>query len=291
MKKFLFVVIALTFFIFDIASASASAFFNITTDTSKTRSKKKQQTVKQKEIYPSLLGMAFNINELTDDKSFKKNPAQGWLSLMTKVRNFELEKSEAITRMNEFINSLKVYLANKDVANISEEQWVFPVKGYTSSVIGGRGGSGYVVSNFDFFDLNTGGHPAHDIFINDGNQDNLDDATDKPVEILSMTGGIVVETRKNWTPEMSDIKGGNIVYVYDANSNGFFYYAHLQDVHVNVGDIVYPATVLGTMGRTGRNAYPSRSPTHLHIMYVKAYDGDLRPVNVYSYLLSAKTVE
>jgi murein DD-endopeptidase MepM/ murein hydrolase activator NlpD len=290
MKKFLFVVIALSFFIFDIASASASAF-NITTDTSKTRSKKKQQTVKQKEIYPSLLGMAFNINELTDDKSFKKNPAQGWLSLMTKVRNFELEKSEAITRMNEFINSLKVYLANKDVANITEEQWVFPVKGYTSSAIGGRGGSGYVVSNFDFFDLNTGGHPAHDIFINDGNQDNLDDATDKPVEILSMTGGIVVETRKNWTPEMSDIKGGNIVYVYDANSNGFFYYAHLQDVHVNVGDIVYPATVLGTMGRTGRNAYPSRSPTHLHIMYVKAYDGDLRPVNVYSYLLSAKTVE
>jgi murein DD-endopeptidase MepM/ murein hydrolase activator NlpD len=288
MKKFLFVVIALSFFIF--ASVSASAF-NITTDTSKTRSKKKQQTVKQKEIYPSLLGMAFNINELTDDKSFKKNPAQGWLSLMTKVRNFELEKSEAITRMNEFINSLKVYLANKDVANISEEQWVFPVKGYTSSAIGGRGGSGYVVSNFDFFDLNTGGHPAHDIFINDGNQDNLDDATDKPVEILSMTGGIVVETRKNWTPEMSDIKGGNIVYVYDANSNGFFYYAHLQDVHVNVGDIVYPATVLGTMGRTGRNAYPSRSPTHLHIMYVKAYDGDLRPVNVYSYLLSAKTVE
>jgi murein DD-endopeptidase MepM/ murein hydrolase activator NlpD len=292
MKKFLFVVIALSFFIFDIASASALASaFNITTDTSKTRSKKKQQTVKQKEIYPSLLGMAFNINELTDDKSFKKNPAQGWLSLMTKVRNFELEKSEAITRMNEFINSLKVYLANKDVANITEEQWVFPVKGYTSSAIGGRGGSGYVVSNFDFFDLNTGGHPAHDIFINDGNQDNLDDATDKPVEILSMTGGIVVETRKNWTPEMSDIKGGNIVYVYDANSNGFFYYAHLQDVHVNVGDIVYPATVLGTMGRTGRNAYPSRSPTHLHIMYVKAYDGDLRPVNVYSYLLSAKTVE
>jgi murein DD-endopeptidase MepM/ murein hydrolase activator NlpD len=267
-----------------------SSFGTNNSDTAKIRNKK-VQIIKQKEIFPSLLALSFNINELADDKSFKKNPAQGWLSLMTKVRNFEVEKSEAITRMNEFINALKVYLANKDVANISEEQWVFPVKGYSSSAIGGRGGSGYVISNFDFFDLNTGGHPAHDIFINDGNQDNLDDATDKPVEILSMTGGIVVETRKNWTPEMSDIKGGNIVYVYDANSNGFFYYAHLQDVHVNVGDIVYPAAVLGTMGRTGRNAYPSRSPTHLHLMYVKAYDGDLRPVNVYSYLLSAKTVE
>ncbi|HEX2788723.1 MAG TPA: M23 family metallopeptidase [Ignavibacteria bacterium] len=286
MKIFLLSVLILFLVVCDAASA-----FNITTDTSKTRSKKKQQTVKQKEIYPSLLALAFNINELSEDKSFIKNPAQSWTPLMTKVRNFELEKSEAISQMNLFINELKTFLANKDVVNISEEQWVFPVKGYTASSIGGRGGNGYVVSNFDFFDLNTGGHPAHDIFINDGNQDNLDDATGMPVEILSMTGGIVVETRKNWTPEMTDIKGGNIVYVYDAHSNGFFYYAHLDVVNVNVGDIVYPATVLGTMGRTGKNAYPSRSPTHLHIMYVKSYDGDLRPVNLYSHLLNAKVVE
>lgn len=284
MRKFLTIVFVICFF-FPIIS-----FGSDNSDTVKIRNKKIQQ-LKQKEIYPSLLALAFNINELSEDKSFIKNPAQSWTPLMTKVRNFELEKSEAISQMNSFINELKSFLASKDVASISEEQWVFPVRGYTASSIGGRGGNGYVVSNFDFFDLNTGGHPAHDIFINDSNQDNLDDATGMPVEILSMTGGIVVETRKNWTPEMTDIKGGNIVYVYDAYSNGLFYYAHLDVVNVNVGDIVYPATVLGTMGRTGKNAYPSRSPTHLHIMYVKSYDGDLRPVNLYSSLLNARVME
>lgn len=260
-------------------------------DTSKIRNKK---VIKQKEIYASLLALAFNINELPDDKSLvKKNPAGSWLPLMTKVRSFEIEIPDAIAQMNSFINELRTYLSAEraDVMNITEEQWVFPVRGYSSSAIGGRNGSGYVISNFDFFDNNTGGHPAHDIFIADSDQDNIDDITGKPVEILSMTGGIVIETRKNWTPDMADIKGGNIVYVYDANSNGFFYYAHLNEVAVNVGDIVYPSTVLGTMGRTGRNAYPSRSPTHLHLMYVKSYDGDLRPFNIYSALLNAKVVE
>jgi murein DD-endopeptidase MepM/ murein hydrolase activator NlpD len=104
-----------------------------------------------------------------------------------------------------------------------------------------------------------------------------------------MSGGVVVETRKNWTPEMMDIKGGNIVYVYDNYSDGLFYYAHMNKVYVNVGDFVLPGTVLGIMGRTGKNAYPSRSPTHLHIMYVKNNKGDLRPVNLYDELCKVKS--
>jgi murein DD-endopeptidase MepM/ murein hydrolase activator NlpD len=281
MRNFLFALVISLFFAGSTVQAAA--------DTSKI--KKKKQIVKLKEIYPALVALSFNIDELPDDKSFIKNPAQNWLSLMTKVRNFEVEKPEAITRMGAFVNELKIFLANKDVANITEDQWVFPVKGYTPSAIGGRGGSGYVISDFDFFDLNTGGHPAHDIFINDSDQDNIDDVTGKPVEIVSMTGGIVVETRKNWTPEMTDIKGGNIVYIYDAYSNGFFYYAHLNEVAVNIGDIVYPSTVLGTMGRTGKNAYPRRSPTHLHIMCVRSNDGDLQPFNLYSSLLNSKVID
>ena len=105
-----------------------------------------------------------------------------------------------------------------------------------------------------------------------------------------MRGGIVVETRKNLTTDMMYIKGGNIVYVYDDFTEGFFYYAHLNKVFVNVGDLVEPGTVLGTMGRTGKNAYPSRSPTHLHVMYVKSNEGDLIPINIYDDLINAELI-
>lgn len=214
---------------------------------------------------------------------------------MTSVREGNLPKQTAIDSLNKFTNELWDYMNEQikrgKTEKYSDAEWVFPVKGYTSAAIGGFGGSGYIATGFDFFDKNSGGHPAHDIFINDGNQDCLDDATNTPVEILSMSGGVVVETRKNWTTDMMDIKGGNIVYVYDNFTNGFFYYAHFKEVYVNVGDIVKPGTSLGIMGRTGKNAYPSRSPTHLHLMYVRSYDGDLRPENIYNDLIKVMTIE
>jgi|GEM_PF-3954739 len=33
-------------------------------------------------------------------------------------------------------------------------------------------------------------------------------------------------------------------------------------VSVNIGDIVMPGSILGTLGRTGRNAYPKNSFTY-----------------------------
>ncbi|MBK8982128.1 MAG: hypothetical protein IPM38_07350 [Ignavibacteria bacterium] len=64
----------------------------------------------------------------------------------------------------------------------------------------------------------------------------------------------------------------------------------MKNVYVDVGDYVSPGKPIGTMGRTGKNAYPSRSPTHLHIMYVRSYDGELLPENIYSDLLNAKII-
>ena len=209
-------------------------------------------------------------------------------------RDGVLLKKEAIDSMYIWTNQMWDYLdaliKKKKAKMYSDKDWVFPVKGYGPSAIGGRNGSGYVTSGFDFFEINSGGHPAHDIFIADGDQNSIDDNTGQPVELLSMSGGMVVETRTNWTPEMSDIRGGNIVYIYDNFTNGLFYYAHLKDVHVKVGDLVKPGTSLGTMGRTGKNAYPSRSPTHLHIMYVRSFDGDLRAENLYQDLIRVKTI-
>lgn len=252
-----------------------------------------------KKVNVSIALVKIKINELKPDEKFyavtESKVAYRWLPIISSVREGTMTRQQAVDSINVFSNELWDYMElnikAKKVKKYSDKEWAFPVKGYGPGAIGGRNGSGYVPAGFDFFDKTSGGHPAHDIFINDGNQDCIDDNTNAPVEILSMSGGIVIETRKNWTTDMMDIKGGNIVYVYDNFSNGFFYYAHLKEVYVNVGDMVEPGTSLGTMGRTGKNAYPSRSPTHLHIMYVRSFDGDMRPENIYNDLLNAKITE
>jgi murein DD-endopeptidase MepM/ murein hydrolase activator NlpD len=246
---------------------------------------------KKKKLKISLEKLAQKVQDINDDEEFLPTPAKGWYAIMRQVRDKKLSRKHAVDSMRNFIEDLNLYLIKNNPKVYKDNEWVFPVKGYTSSAIGGSNGSGFVVSDFDFYDGSTGGHPAHDIFIADRNQDCIDDNTNKPVKILSMSGGIVVETRKNWTSDMMDIKGGNIVYVYDNYTDGLFYYAHLKDVDVNVGDFVYPGMVLGTMGRTGKNAFPSRSPTHLHLMYVKNLDGDILPSNIYNDLIKAKIVK
>lgn len=259
---------------------------------------KKPKKPKKKKVNVSLTSVALKLNDLKADDAFyevKTNIVERWLPLLMSVREARISKQDAIDSMKDFTNNLWDFMESRVKANkikkYSDNEWVFPVKGYTPGAIGGYGGSGYVPTGFDFFEQNSGGHPAHDIFIDDDNQDCLDDDTGEPVEILSMSGGIVVEIRKNWDPTMMDIKGGNIVYVYDNFTNGLFYYAHMKNVNVSVGNFVKPGTSLGTMGRTGKNAYPSRSPTHLHIMYVRTFDGDLRPENIYNDLLKAKLID
>jgi murein DD-endopeptidase MepM/ murein hydrolase activator NlpD len=246
---------------------------------------------KRKKIEANLDAINASMQSLFFEKGTSYNPTKSWMSLMRQVRDAKLQRKQAVDSMGRLTDELYMYMYLKNKEPVDKSEWVFPVRGYNWSAIGGVQGSGYVVADFDFFDNNSGGHPAHDIFINDKNQDAIDDNTNKPVEILSMSGGVVVETRKNWTPEMMDIKGGNIVYVYDNFSDGLFYYAHMNKVYVNVGDFVLPGTVLGIMGRTGKNAYPLRSPTHLHLMYVKNHNGDLTPVNMYDELAKVKSIK
>ncbi len=260
--------------------------------TDKSPKKKSAVKKKKKTISASINSIVLKINSLDADEEFyssHEKVAMRWMPIMKEVRDKKLGRSAAMDSMNRFTNQLwdvmEAKVKSGKLKKYKDSEWVFPVKGYSASAIGGVNGSGYVPGNFDFFDGSTGGHPAHDIFIRDSDQDGIDDATGKHVEIVSMSGGVVVETRKNWTTEMMDIKGGNIVYVYDNFTNGLFYYAHLKDVYVNVGDLVKPGTVLGTMGRTGKNAYPKRSPTHLHIMYVRSFDGELIPEDIYQDLL------
>jgi len=163
----------------------------------------------------------------------------------------------------------------------SEDRLTFPLRGYGPTAIGGKDGSGYQPKGYDFFDGNRHkGHPAHDIFIRDKNQDSLDDGTGKPVEAISVCSGMVVSVNLNWEPS-SPIRGGNYTWIYDPIKSRYYYYAHLNEIFVKVGDIVSRDDKLGTVGRTGVKAYPKRSPTHLHFQVLQSVDGYPRPINPY----------
>jgi hypothetical protein len=165
----------------------------------------------------------------------------------------------------------------------------FPLRNYTSNAIGGTHGEGYRAKGFDLFDYNVrGSHPAQDIFIADRNQDCIDDNTDRPADVLAMTSGVVLAIETAWTPGQ-EYRGGNWIWVYDPVLDGLWYYAHNNAILVRPGDWVQSGQKISEVGRTGFNAYPARSPTHLHIMYLQLQtDGLPQPQNPYAWLLTAR---
>lgn len=205
--------------------------------------------------------------------------------LNTRIRDGKINKEEALKQLQELFPQLKKYYYSQGGKNYTPSEWVFPVQGYAAKNIGGTNGSGYVASGYDYFKGNKhGGHAAHDIFIADKNQDGLDDATKKPVNILSVSGGIVIATETVWDTA-SDLRGGKYIWVYDPATNSLFYYAHNEQLFVSPCTLVKPGDTLATMGRTGMNAFKKRSPTHLHIMQLKL-DSTFypRPVDCYAEL-------
>jgi murein DD-endopeptidase MepM/ murein hydrolase activator NlpD len=167
----------------------------------------------------------------------------------------------------------------------------FPLKGYGPSAIGGKEGSGYQTQGYDFFDGNQHkGHPGHDIFIRDKNQDGLDDVTRKPVEVVSASSGTVVSVNLNWEPS-SSLRGGNYIWIYDPIKSRYYYYAHLNEVFIKVGQVVSKGERLGTVGRTGVKAYSKKSPTHLHFTVHQSKDGYPEPMNPFIELIKARCEE
>lgn len=211
-------------------------------------------------------------------------------SLSVLVRDNKINKAEVLQQFQKLAPALSTaYYANGG-KNYPSSAWVFPLQGYTSKAIGGINGNGYISSGYNYFDGNKhGGHPAHDIFINDKNQDDLDDKTKSPVNVLSVSGGVVISMETKWDTA-SPLKGGKYIWIYDPSSNSLFYYAHNSRVFVSLGQIVQPGELLANVGRTGFNAFKKRSPTHLHFMRL-VFDKDYypKPVNTYNDLLKAKT--
>ncbi|KAB7732424.1 peptidoglycan DD-metalloendopeptidase family protein [Rudanella paleaurantiibacter] len=230
--------------------------------------------------------------------------------LYVEIRQQTVTPSEARLRFSQIMNGLKARFAGNgasagaimgadtltpadsvslDSLQRSGNYFVFPLRGYGPSAIGGTHGEGYRGKGFDLFDYNVrGSHPAQDIFIRDTNQDCLDDRSRQPVDILAMTSGLVLAIETGWQPG-SEYRGGNWIWVYDPVMHGLFYYAHNNVVDVTPGQWVQAGQKLATMGRSGYNAYKTRSPTHLHLMYLHLLpDGLPVPRNTYSWLLTAR---
>ena len=171
-------------------------------------------------------------------------------------------------------------------------KFVYPLRGYLPKYSIGGNGRGFRDKGFNLFDVDArGSHPAHDLFIRDGNQDNLDDRMCQPVDLLSFSQGIVVATDTTWQPD-SPLRGGNFIWVYDPCLNGLFYYAHNSRVVVQPGQWVRPGQKLGEVGRTGLNAYKERSPTHVHMMFLRLDSAYLpQPENPLAWLREAEVVQ
>lgn len=211
--------------------------------------------------------------------------------LYKKIRDGKIGKEQAIAEVKRLTEAISELYYGKGGADYSPEEYCFPLRGYASTAIGGKNGSGYITKDYDFFDGNRhGGHPAHDIFIYDKNQDSNDDRTGNPVDVLSMSGGIVVSLTDEWVPG-SELRGGKFVMIYDPGDDAIYYYAHNNKVSVNLGDIVIPCDKIAEVGRSGLNAYKQRSPTHLHISRFLVNDGNIIPDDLYKHLLKSNVTE
>lgn len=212
--------------------------------------------------------------------------------LNTQIRDGQISKKDALKKFQTLIPLIKNYYYKHGGQDFQKSSWIFPLQNYNSNAIGGKNGDGYKPLDYDYFAGNKhAGHPAQDIFINDNNQDCLDDKTKKPVTVLSMTEGIVIATSTQWNTT-SKLRGGKYIFIYQPGRNSIFYYAHNNKILVRLCDIVKPGNAIATVGRTGLNAFKKRSPTHLHIMRLKL-DNSYYPksINLYKELLACQTLK
>jgi len=208
----------------------------------------------------------------------------------TLIRDGKISKTAARTELPGRLAVIRADYYRRGGQDYTPAEWVFPVTGYSAAAIEKRGRHGYVASGYDFFSGNRhGGHPAYDIFIRDRNQDSRDDRTGKAVQIVSMTGGVVIACENDWS-KGSKLRGGRYIWVYDPANHLLVYYAHNEELFVKPGTPVKPGELLATMGRSGRNAAKRRSPTHLHFSVLRLVDGQMLPAPVYQALQRARAL-
>jgi hypothetical protein len=219
------------------------------------------------------------------------DPIAEWNHFEKAVRDQTIPKAEVRKQFPELYAKLKNFCAGYPFSRGAA--WIFPLQGYGIRDAGSGGFKPNIrygsspIRGYDFYDGNRhGGHPAYDIFIRDKNQDGLDDRSQKPVQVLAPVDLLILGTETGWKAG-SEIRGGNYVWALDPGTNLIFYFAHLDVIHVHAGSFCRAGSRIGTVGRTGQNAAPSRSPTHLHLMVLEAMGSDLIPVDYVPFLKTA----
>lgn len=223
----------------------------------------------------------------------KSLPDDRLLELCATFRQIQLDIRECVispdsarTAFKTVMKEFKANFKGDSCRPIDTTYFVYPIRCYVpAESIGGKG-MGYNPEGFDLFDMEAkGSHPAHDLFVHDKNQDLIDDRTWRPIEVQAFTSGLVVATETGWRVG-SELRGGNWIWIYDPCLDGLFYYAHNNIVNVQPGQWVNAGDKISEMGRSGFNAYKKRSPTHLHMMYLKLNSEALpEPGDTYEWLL------
>ena len=194
----------------------------------------------------------------------------------------------AVKQFDTLIEAIVHFGIIRNQIDPEKQNWIFPLQGCNYQAIGGTKGNGYFDKGYHYLDGNKhAAHPAHDIFIRDKNQDGIDDKTNRPVDVLAVADGIVIACTNEWEPE-SNLRGGKFIWIYHPQSKIFTYYAHNRAIFVKSGDMVIQGKKVAEVGRTGLNAYPKRSPTHLHFSAFHLINGLPVPFNPYLQLTKAE---
>ena len=106
-----------------------------------------------------------------------------------------------------------------------------------------------------------------------GRGDNHPDAVDifarEGTKIASVRRGVVVLAESGWTEKNPYLgtspRGGNTAIVFNQDSKQFYRYAHLDRVSIRTGEVIGAGHSIGTVGRTGINAFQNRSASHVHL--------------------------
>jgi hypothetical protein len=157
------------------------------------------------------------------------------------------------------------------------DSWVFPVEGRRLRESSSPGG--FQPQGFSFLNVKSQAlHPALDIFVIDRNRDCRNDESGDPFRVFAPVDLVVLSICTEWD-ERSKLRGGKYIWAYHPPEDLLLYFAHFDRITVRPGQIVRAGEELGYMGRTGRNAWPPRSDTHLHFMILDISKDPVRPQN------------
>jgi hypothetical protein len=218
------------------------------------------------------------------------DPVAEWDHFEKSVRDQTIRKEEARKRFPQLYKALKELCGSHSFTQ--RASWQFPVQGYGVKDIGKggfqpgiRSGSSSI-KGYVFYDGNRhGGHPAYDIFIHDQNQDSLDDRTRQPAPVIAPVDLLILSVERKWESN-SDLRGGRYIWALDPLHDRIFYFAHLSEILSNAGAFCPAGSAIGTVGRTGKNASPHRSPTHLHLMVLGIKEANLAPFDYHPLLIT-----